>query len=198
MSGLENIIARITGDSAAECEKIISDGAAKADEYKALMQKRIADECEKLLDDAKTRLAASERMADSGADLKYRQSVLSAKNDIITDALSKALTYLNSMPEKEYFAALASLCAANAEDGKNGEIRFNSADLKRLPASFEAQLNDALKAKKASVTVSKTPADISGGFVLVYGDIEENCCFEAILGASSDMLRDIVNEKLFA
>ena len=38
---------------------------------------------------------------------------------------------------------------------------------------------------------------IDGGFVLVYGGIEENCTFKAMLEASREELHDMVNGKLF-
>lgn len=197
MSGLDSIIERIAHDSSDECERIIADGAAKSEEYRQKTEKIISDECAGILTEAKSHIDAAEKMADSSAQLKYRQSLQAAKNRIIDGTLAKALEYLNSMPEKKYFSALTSLCAKNAEAEKNGEIRFNSADLGRLPRGFEDTLNKALADKGACVSVGKLPADISGGFVLVYGDIEENCSFEAILEASSDTLRDIINEKLF-
>ena len=45
--------------------------------------------------------------------------------------------------------------------------------------------------------VSKEPKDMDGGFVLVYGGIEENCTIRAMFDAKRDELSDIVHRLLF-
>ena len=70
----------------------------------------------------------------------------------------------------------------------------NFTDLQRLPADFEQQV----KGCGLDAAVSQTPADISGGFVLKSGDIEENMDFAAIISARRDELEDLINRELFA
>ena len=43
----------------------------------------------------------------------------------------------------------------------------------------------------------KEPRPIEDGFVLVYGGIEENCTFRALMDAKKDQLQDTVNQILF-
>ena len=71
---------------------------------------------------------------------------------------------------------------------------FNSKDISRLPKDFESRLSQiGLKAK-----VSRTAADISGGFILKCGDIEENMDFAAKISEKSGELEDLINRELFA
>ena len=61
-----------------------------------------------------------------------------------------------------------------------------------------AQVAQALAGKPgASLTLDEAPRDIDGGFVLIYGDIEENCSFEALFDAQKDRLQDEVRALLF-
>ncbi len=56
---------------------------------------------------------------------------------------------------------------------KNGQIRFSKKDLERLPAGYEKQISNIAKAHGGELTLSEIASDIDGGFVLVYGGIEE-------------------------
>ena len=74
---------------------------------------------------------------------------------------------------------------------------LSAEDLERLPAGFEEALNEKLKAAGASVTLNNTPAKISKGFILAYGDIEINCSFEALFEARREELKELVCGILF-
>ena len=45
--------------------------------------------------------------------------------------------------------------------------------------------------------VSKEPKDMDGGFVLVYGGIDENCMISAMFHTKQDELSDVVQKILF-
>ena len=74
---------------------------------------------------------------------------------------------------------------------------LGSADLARLPADFEARLCSALSAKGSTCTLSKEAARIESGIMLVYGDIEVNCTFEAVIEASAEELKAQIGEMIF-
>ena len=74
---------------------------------------------------------------------------------------------------------------------------LNRADLERLPSSFENDLKHALKEKGCEPTLSEDPVDITGGFVLVYGDIEINCSFDALIEGNSEELKELVYKNIF-
>ena len=44
--------------------------------------------------------------------------------------------------------------------------------------------------------VSKEPKDMDGGFVLVYGGIEENCTIRAMFHTKQDELSDVVQKSI--
>ena len=74
-------------------------------------------------------------------------------------------------------------------------MRLNAADLGRLPADFEAQVNRA--AGRGHITVSRTPCSLPDGFLLVCGGIDVNCTFDALFEAEADALQDIAGGLLF-
>ena len=75
---------------------------------------------------------------------------------------------------------------------------FSKTDLERLPQNFLDSLEVSLKdIKNASLTISEEAAQIDGGFILKYGEIEENCSFEALFIDSKDELQDKINAFLF-
>lgn len=47
------------------------------------------------------------------------------------------------------------------------------------------------------LTLARQPARIDGGFILLYGDIEENCSFEALFSGAHEQLQDEVQRLLF-
>ena len=85
------------------------------------------------------------------------------------------------------------------ESAMKGECTayLGSADLARLPADFEARLCSALSAKGSTCTLSKEAARIESGIMLVYGDIEVNCTFEAVIESSAEELKAQIGEMIF-
>ena len=81
---------------------------------------------------------------------------------------------------------------------KKGEIIFSHADKNRLPANLEAELSSILSdIQGAELLISNETRKLDGGFILVYGDIEENCSFEALFMAAKESLQDKVYKFLF-
>ena len=66
-----------------------------------------------------------------------------------------------------------------------------------MSSAFENKLSSVLAEKNASCVISKEPADIEGGLMLIYGDIEINCSFKAIIEAESDTLKAKINDIIF-
>lgn len=77
-------------------------------------------------------------------------------------------------------------------------IKLNSNDLARLPADFQKKASDAAaNGAGAEITVSNEPANITGGFLLIYKGIDMNCSFDAIFEDAIDSLRDVAGDILF-
>ena len=114
---------------------------------------------------------------------------------MIHELLEKSRQTMETLPAAEYFANLLKLIRRYALP-QEGEILFSQRDLDRLPSGFEQELAQALPAG-GSLKVSREPRKIDGGFVLVYGGVEQNCSFAALFDAAKDRLQDKLHALLF-
>lgn len=197
MTGLEKIIQAIEADAKAQA-KIILDAANK--------------EAEEILADAKAQaegkkaeIAAKSDMdvrsvlsrAESGARLQERKLILDAKQQVISEILAKAKDKLCNLPDSDYFNVILQIIKKHAHK-KSGKIVFSATDLKRIPKDFSVAIQNTLTAVPgAALTVAEETAILDGGFILIYGDVEENCSFDALFSAAKEELQDKVNAFLY-
>ena len=179
-------IEQIRANSDRECSKIINEAEAEA-------KKRLAEAETR----AKNESADIESRADSTAQLKIRQALLSCKQELISETIKKAKETILSKDVSEYFDILVKI-AAKYGRSESGEMILSKADKSRVPSDFESRVNSALAERKGSLKLSDTTADINGGFILKYSQVEENCSVDALFDNSYDALVDKVNEVLFS
>ena len=120
--------------------------------------------------------------------------ILEGKLDIISSTLERALEVIKALPKKEYFEILKGLILKNVRKGE-GVLRLSKEDTEKLPSNFIDSINNALK-RGYKISLGES-ADIDSGFILVYGDIDINCSFDAVASAKREELRDTLNEMLF-
>lgn len=197
MTGLNKIVSQILDDAGKEAEEAVRKARAEAEE----ILKNASEECRKLEEEGarKREEQSSSHMEriKSSAELKKRQAVLLAKQQVITDMLEKAYQALLSKDTEEYFTLIRRMLDKFVL-AKQGEIYFSKKDLDRMPVAFEAEITQAATAKGGSLELKKEEKNIDGGFILVYGGVEENCSFKALLSAKKDELSDKVHEILFS
>lgn len=193
MTGLEKILSQIEHESNDRCreieenatkeaEQIINRANEQANEYIA-MRKTASDKKAELITQS----------AQSSAQLTQNRTVLKEKLAIIDDILLRSLEVIKALPKKEYFEILKELIYQNARQGE-GELRLSKEDTAKLPSNFIDSVNNSLKGSKIKLGKS---IGIDSGFILVYGDIDVNCSFDAIAAAKKDELRDTLNNLLF-
>lgn len=190
MAGLDKIIERIRSDTEAQCRSISEATEKNISSLMEKAQSEAAAKAEAIIADAKREAAIIGEKAVSGSRQKANQIMLAAKSEAINSILSEALNNMNTMPDDEYFAAVLSLAVKYSENRKGGVMSFNEKDLKRLPNDFEEKLHSA----GCDVVISSKPNNtIENGFIMAFGDVEENCTF----GALADEKRDILKEKIY-
>ena len=181
MAGAEKLIKKILADAQRDAESLWAD----ADEKKQSLR-------EKSLRDIERRKAEIERMAADSVvenrkrmaavyDLEYRKQLLSAKQEMMQQARSLALTKLRSLDDASYLKLMKQRLIACAASG-TGSIAVAPGET-RLNAAFIADVNAWLKqsAGQGSVTLLSEPRSISGGFVYVSGGMEIDVSLEALL-----------------
>lgn len=197
MSGLDKIIADI-GESAQNQYNDIIAAAEKEADALLKSEKTAADsDAESYVNRAKERIKTAENAEEASNEMLLRQGILKAKLSIIDETREKAVNEILVLDEKEYFAALKKVILGNYLKASSGLLRLNEADKKRLPADFLESLNKELSGG-AELKLDEKTANIRGGCILVYGDIEENCSFDAIAASLKDTLRDETYKILFS
>ncbi len=188
MTGLDKIIEQIKHDAMASADAIIAEGKAQAESVTAKANAEAEASREALKAQAEAELKLVVSRGESAAALYRKKAILEAKQQIIGEILEDAKKSLLELPDNEYFEIIGKMIARYTE-GKKAEIIFNEKDVKRIPAGFESKLGGS--------TVSKETRAIDGGFILVFGDIEENCSFESLFASNKEDLTDKIRALLF-
>ena len=196
MSGLDKMKARILEEAKSTAQEIT--GKAEADAKAAVQAERELAETEaaKILERAKREAADYAARVDSSMDMKRKQAVLAAKQEVISGVLEKAYNAVMDLDDEKYFEMLEKLLEKHVLAGE-GTICFSAKDLKRMPAGFAEKIKSIAASKGGNLKVSEKPEKMDGGFLLVYGGIEENCTIRAVFDSKREELSDQVNRLLF-
>ncbi len=193
MSGIDKIIATIEADTNAVCDRLLLDARMQAD----AMIEDSRQSADALIASFEEKTAAAvldiENRGRSTANIVEKKILLSEKQQIIADMIDKALSDLKLLPDDAYFELIYQMIEKHMQQG-TGLIRFNQRDLSRLPADFSDKLG---KISDGKLSLSEEPIGIDAGFVLVYGGIEENCSFDAIVLSMRETIFDRAAKLLF-
>ena len=196
MSGLDKMKARILEEAESSARDILDRAGEEAD--------RILREAGTAADAAAAEIAAGavrdslerKRRAGAAADMQRKQAVLAAKQEMIREVLREAYEEILGLEAERYFGLMEKLLKEYVLP-EEGEICFNSRDLERMPEGFSGRIRTIAAAAGGGLTLSETPLDTDGGFLLVYGGIEENCTLKAVFSSRREELSDQVNRMLF-
>ena len=196
MTGIQKIAAQII-DEAKVKEKEINEKTDKiVSEIIKEAEKEAALEKEKILKEAWEEAENSEKLFSLSGEQKKRQSALKVKQEIIGEVIDEAYERLKNLDDDKYFKVIEEMLKENLLPGK-GEIIFSEKDKKRMPKDFMSIVEKIARESNGEISLSAEVRKIDGGFILVYGGIEENCTFKAMLEEKREMLQDTVNEILF-
>ncbi len=194
MTGLEKILSQIEYEQDNRCRELTSEAKQKAQSIIDEAEKQAAKIKEDKALETERKLENAKQAAQSAAELSKSRALLSTKLGLIEKTLDSSLEVIKALPKKEYFEILKELVMKNAQKGE-GVLRLSAADMKRLPSNFIDSVNNAFK--RGYKIKLGDEADIDSGFILVYGDIDVNCSFDAIAASKRDELQDALNSLLF-
>lgn len=197
MTGLEKIIQAIETKAMAVASDIVEGAKKEAEEIKASARSQAEIKCAEIAEESSINIKSVLSRAESGAGLQRKKMLLETKQSLINEIIEKAKLQLLNLPRDEYFQVILKLIKKYAHR-EAGRIVFSSKDKERIPNKFEDSILDSLsELSGAALTIADECALIDGGFILVYGEIEENCSFDALFAAYKEELQDIVNSFLF-
>lgn len=196
MSGLDNIVEEIRNQSKQEADEILKEADVFCKDYMNKIKKDVEVEVVSIEKKALADRKLYEEKTVSGMEFLERNSILRAKQQVIEQAIDKARESIAGLNDEEYFNVLEKLLRKNVQQSK-GKICFSKKDLDRIPNGFEDRVKEIVAENQGELVIDKEPANIKDGFVLVYGEIEENCTLKALFDSNIDRIKDIANKQLF-
>ena len=190
MTSSEKILAGIAEESKAQADKINSDAEKQPADIIAAAREEAESEAEKIRAEAEKKAELIINSGKSSAELLKRDTALNCRRELIEKALITVADTVNAYGDKDYFDFLLTLIKKERLNGK-GEVYLSVKDKARDTASFKSEL-EAL-----GFTLSDNFADINGGFILKYGDIQINGELSELIHEKRDVLTDELNKALF-
>ena len=190
MTSSEKILAGIAEESKAQADKINSDAEKQAADIIAAAREEAESEAEKIKAEAEKKAELIINSGKSSAKLLKRDTALKCRRGLIEKALITVADTVNAYSDKDYFDFLLTLIKKEKLNGK-GEVYLSVKDKARDIAAFKSELS------ALDLTLSDTFADINGGFILKYGDIQINGELSALIHEKRDVLTDELNKALF-
>jgi V/A-type H+-transporting ATPase subunit E len=196
MTGLEKIKNQILEEAGQKASDKRSAAEAKAEE----ILNTARDQAGRIAAQMEERSAADAKnyreRIKSSCDLKRRTMILEAKQEIISQVIEKAYQSLQEADAEEYFSMMEKLLCSSVQKG-DGKMYLSAKDLERMPKGFADQAAEIARDKGGTLVVEKEAKAMDGGFILVYGGIEENCTWRALFDANHERLQDIAHEYLW-
>lgn len=190
MTSSEKILAGIAEESKAQADKINSDAEKQAADIIAAAREEAESEAEKIKAEAEKKAELIINSGKSSAELLKRDTALKCRRGLIEKALITVADTVNAYSDKDYFDFLLTLIKKEKLNGK-GEVYLSVKDKARDIAAFKSELS------ALDLTLSDNFADINGGFILKYGDIQINGELSALIHEKRDVLTDELNKALF-
>ena len=190
MTSSEKILAGIAGEAKTEAEKITAEAEKQAAEITAAAKTEAETDAGKIRAAAEKKAELIINSGKSSAGLLKRDTALNCRRELIEKALNFVANTVNAYGDKDYFDFLLTLIKKEKLNGK-GEVYLSVKDKARDIAAFKSELS------ALDLTLSDTFADINGGFILKYGDIQINGELSALIHEKRDVLTDELNKALF-
>lgn len=190
MVQLERITGHIISEAKDEAKKILDEADLQCKAILDDAKKAAEAEKESILKDADSDKKTILSLANTSAEHEKALSVLGLKVRSIDAVIQGAREKVLSLPLPEYEAALSGLLDQYAHKDKRGNILLDAKDASRL--------SDQMKEKLSSLSLTVKEEPIGAGFILQYGDIEENCTLDALIRNKKELLTDMISRKLFA
>ena len=190
MTSSEKILAGIAEESKTQADKINSDAEKQAADIIAAAREEAEMDAEKIRAEAEKKAELIISSGKSSAELLKRDTALNCRRGLIEKALNFVADTVNAYGDKDYFDFLLTLIKKEKLNGK-GEVYLSIKDKARDIAAFKSELS------ALDLTLSDTFADINGGFILKYGDIQINGELSALIHEKRDVLTDELNKALF-
>ncbi len=191
MSDLSIITDAILGNAKAEADALIKDAENKRLQIINEAREKAEKEAEAIITQAQAQVKNIEEVSKSKALQSVARDLLKKKTEFIKELINDAKDKIYAMNDEEYNELLIRLINRYAHKGEAGKIAFCEKDRKRISSEFLSEI------EKNRLEIEECPEKIEGGFILIYGKIEEYCSIEAIFRNENDKVYDFLNRSVF-
>lgn len=189
MNNLDKIISHIEAEGINETQAIMKAANEQAQEIvNAAMEEGKKITSEITMDAIKKEKQIIDSAKNSARQLE-KQQALKTKQAAIAKVIECAKEKLYNLSDEKYLEIVEKMLKTYAHKNESGLIAFNEKDKGRIDEKVYSSYG---------LSLSENSANIDGGFVLIYGGIEENCSFEAIIDSKKEELSDKIASLLFA
>ncbi len=195
MTGIEKILTEIREESQKVTQELEAGNEKKIRALEEEIRQETRQKCEEIAQKGEEECQRILERSLSSSKLLERRMLLEAKQEILESTLEQARASVSAMEEEAYFAWLLRVICKRALPG-DGVLLLSSRDKARLPQDFLRKLQEALP-QGTRLELSPDSREISGGCVLLYGGIEENCSVDALFAAGREELTDLARGILF-
>jgi V/A-type H+-transporting ATPase subunit E len=193
----------------ADMKKIIDDIVLEGQNDAAAIIALAENDAKKTIENAQRECAAITKNADerrndelsrlkkrygSARASQSRSSILSAKQQIIDNAVEKAYLYASDIHGEKYDDIIIKLLKPRIRSGK---CTLYLPENKKPSADLKSQINALMKDSNSDCTFSYARKNVDDGFILVYGGIEENCTFKALFEEKRGEIYETAARLLF-
>lgn len=195
-TGLEKIIKSIEEESQKSAENRIKYAKNMAKGILDETRLEITRESLKISDKAEKDAMNIISRAKSVSENEKKKMILDAKSKIIYEIINKAKEKILNLKDEDYFNFILKIIESNLEN-QDGKLLFSQSDLTRITEKFKDQIKTLEERYSIKLTISNETRNISGGVIISYGDIEENCSIETLFQNNKDLIFDSLNSFLF-
>jgi V/A-type H+-transporting ATPase subunit E len=197
MSGLDKMSSQILDEAVHLAEEKVAKAKEKAEEMIKKASEDAKTQAEILQNNVQEEMKNYAQRVESSSEIQRKQEILRVKQEIISEVLENSYNKIMKLDTESYFNMIRKMLDKYILPGK-GIIYFSKKDLERMSPEFVTEIQSIASSKGSTLELSKEAGEMEGGFVLVYGGIEENCTIRAIFDAQKDDLADKVHRVLFS
>ena len=121
MSNLDNLVAEILQQAQKEANRMLTKAKTENSEFSEKENKKVQKEVEAIKDKATEEAQALKERVISNANLKSRDMILQAKEELVDDILERVLERLNNIDAKKYLKFVENILK-NLNLSKNAEV----------------------------------------------------------------------------
>lgn len=182
----EAAVGLIIGEAETEAEKIRKEFAVQADELKEKLEQR-----------ARIRAEEEERRLLVNEELRLRKQLLEKKREILDALYVEAVNRIASLETGEYLDLMKKLIMKNATSFGE-EIIVPEDQRKIFGKEFIDSLNQSVRGKKGTFSISDDPGDFSWGVILEERKRRVDLTLDVLIAQLRDRIESDISAALFA